>query len=46
MVSGYRSGAKIAEAPPLVNSNIAEISKNKPPMCPRDVTRCFSAMPN
>jgi len=28
MVPGYRSGAKIAEAPPLVNSNIAEISKN------------------
>ena len=31
MVPGYRSGAKIAEAPPLVNSNIAEISKNTNP---------------
>lgn len=31
MVSGYRSGGKIAEAPTLVNSNNAEISKNTPP---------------
>jgi hypothetical protein len=31
MVPGYRSGAKIAEAPTLVNSNNAEISKNTPP---------------
>ncbi len=31
MVSDYRSGAKIAEAPTLVNSNNAAISKNAAP---------------
>jgi hypothetical protein len=39
MVPGYRSGAKIAEPPPLVNSNIAEILKNMNPAKTRAVTR-------
>jgi hypothetical protein len=39
MVLGYRSGGKIAEEPPLVNSNIAEISKNRRVTNTKRVTR-------